>query len=71
MGGDGRPVHPDLDPVNAQLVDVNGSIVVVQAPAYAMTAEQAMVHAAWLITMAAVANPMLTIEPALEAVQST
>ena len=41
-----------VDTTNRQLVGVRAGRISVQAPASTMTADQALVHAAWLVALA-------------------
>jgi len=65
------------DVPNSQLVALRGETVVVMAPRIHMTAEEALVHAAWLVCMASCATltDSATIEERfaeiLKAVQNT
>lgn len=42
----------EIDTTNKQLVALRGEIVTVLRPATQMTADEAMVHAAWLVSLA-------------------
>jgi len=42
----------NIDTANAQLVGVQGNLIRVMMPKTVMTKEEALVHAAWLVSMA-------------------
>ena len=62
--------HPEplIDTTNRQLVGMRGSVIVVLAPKQAMSADEAMQHAAWLVTLAEM-DAEHTFEEHLNAVQ--
>jgi len=57
-----------IDTANYQAVGSQGDKVTVLMPKRSMTADEAMVHAAWLVTIAQI-NSTITFNEALDAVQ--
>lgn len=60
-------------PFNFQMVGMRGDTVTVSNPTNMMTPDQAMMHAAWVVTIAEVCDPELEgkFNEYLEAVKST
>jgi len=59
---------PQIDTANYQAVGSQGDKVSVLMPKRSMTADEAMVHAAWLVTIAQI-NSTITFDEAIDAVQ--
>lgn len=65
-----------IDPINAQGVGAQGGDVIVSFPEHRMTPTQALLHAAWLVTIAETTGLLAgqdlpTFDDVLEAVRNT
>lgn len=49
--GGGLMPNRDIDTTNSQFVGIAGNSIVIGAPKQIMTREQALIHAAWIVTI--------------------